>query len=468
VDGAWLFIAPGPGWIAFDLAGDAVLVHHEGAWLPVGNFLGPMLRLGVNTAADDVNRLAVRTEAVLLTAAEAAEGGSGDLRIFANKEAEADTVSLLFQSGFSGRAEIGLAGDDDLVVKVSGDGASWTEAMRVDRSSGYPSLRYDNADSGLVASTLHEAIDEIAEGSVLGPASAADGAPVLFDGTSGRLVRETSFAAFKSGLALTKADIGLGSVLNFEQREKLAANRTYYVRADGSNANDGLANTSGGAFLTLAKAVAVVAALDRSTFNVTIEIGAGTFAGCDVTGWGPGSGQVTFNGAGTASTTISTTSDDCFNVANARCHIQNLKMVTAGAFGSGIRTGFGADVSFQSVDFGSAVNAHIWLEFACRVRCVGGYAISGGAIAHVLCRYNAVMEAYGFTITLSGTPAFSSGFMVLTLGAAVEYGGNTFSGSATGPRYYAGTNAVLSVSGGGASYLPGSSAGSVSTGGQYV
>jgi hypothetical protein len=38
---------------------------------------------------------------------------------------------LLFQTGFGGRAELGLIGDEDVQLKVSPDGAAWTEALRV-------------------------------------------------------------------------------------------------------------------------------------------------------------------------------------------------------------------------------------------------------------------------------------------------------------------------------------------------
>jgi hypothetical protein len=53
-----------------------------------------------------------------------------------NKEATGDTVSLLLQKAFSGRAEIGLIGDDDLLFKVSPDGSAWVDALKVDKTSG--------------------------------------------------------------------------------------------------------------------------------------------------------------------------------------------------------------------------------------------------------------------------------------------------------------------------------------------
>jgi hypothetical protein len=162
VDGAWAFAMPAEGWVAFDVGAGALLVRHEDSWQAIGSFLGAVDRLGVNATADATNRLAVRSPSVLFSGIEAADAGTGDIRFTVNKEADADTATLLFQSGLSGRAEIGLAGDTDFVFKVSPDGSAWTESIRIDKDTGLPAILYDNATSGLAADTVQEAIDEIA------------------------------------------------------------------------------------------------------------------------------------------------------------------------------------------------------------------------------------------------------------------------------------------------------------------
>src|SRR4051812_22504433 len=58
-----------------------------------------------------------------------AEGGTGNIQVKISKESAAKTASHLFQTNFSGRAELGLTGDDNLHVKVSADGAAWIEAL---------------------------------------------------------------------------------------------------------------------------------------------------------------------------------------------------------------------------------------------------------------------------------------------------------------------------------------------------
>jgi hypothetical protein len=138
-DGGWRFFQPKAGWAARIADEGVTLVHDGAAWGPLLAGIGEiqnLLRLGVGTTADATNRFAFKGENALLTAPYAAEGGSGDLRLKLNKETAADVLSLLLQSGFSGRAELGLVGDDDLVLKVSADGSVWREALRVQRASG--------------------------------------------------------------------------------------------------------------------------------------------------------------------------------------------------------------------------------------------------------------------------------------------------------------------------------------------
>ena len=123
-DGDWIFIAPREGWRGWFLAEDRLKLHDGSAWTDY-DAIGTPARIGINAAADDINRLAVAADATLLTH----DGNGHQLKV--NKALPADTASLLFQSGWSGRAEMGLAGTDDFSVKVSPDGSAWTEAIGI-------------------------------------------------------------------------------------------------------------------------------------------------------------------------------------------------------------------------------------------------------------------------------------------------------------------------------------------------
>lgn len=58
---------------------------------------------------------------------------------------------------------------------------------------------------------------------VAGPASVTDGNPALFDTTTGKLIKQATFAAFKTLLALVKGDVGLGNVDNTSDATKNTA-----------------------------------------------------------------------------------------------------------------------------------------------------------------------------------------------------------------------------------------------------
>jgi hypothetical protein len=128
-DGAWTDIAPETGWRAWVVDAAQTLVFAGGGWTP------PQ-RVGVNTTADATNRLAVKSDAVLFSHDDAMPG-SGDARVKVNKASAGAVASHLFQTGFSGRAEFGLTGDDDFHIKVSPDGSSWKEALVISKDTGF-------------------------------------------------------------------------------------------------------------------------------------------------------------------------------------------------------------------------------------------------------------------------------------------------------------------------------------------
>jgi hypothetical protein len=141
VDGAWMRLVPRKGWLAWIANEELLLVFDGAAWIGVGGGGGVSLpeladgtvgALGVNTAADAANRLAVRSNSVLFTAINAGDGGNGDIRYVVNKESLGDTASFLFQTAWSGRAEFGLTGSDAFTLKVSPDGSAWTDAFTID------------------------------------------------------------------------------------------------------------------------------------------------------------------------------------------------------------------------------------------------------------------------------------------------------------------------------------------------
>lgn len=137
-DGAWRFYAPFAGLVAYVADETAMLVFDGSAWTDFGATIALQNtpQVGVNTTADSTNKLSVKSEAALFAAQPAADGGSGDIRLTVSKEAAANTASLLLSDDFSGRAEIGLLGDDDLTVKVSPDGSTFKSALAIDKSTG--------------------------------------------------------------------------------------------------------------------------------------------------------------------------------------------------------------------------------------------------------------------------------------------------------------------------------------------
>jgi hypothetical protein len=126
VDGSWRFFVPLDGWLLYVEDDDVFIQRQSGSWTAVGSSFST---LGINATADLSNRFALSSDVSLFS------HDGANHRLVVNKAATGDTASQIFQTGLSGRAELGLTADDDFHLKVSPDGSVWQEALTIDRSS---------------------------------------------------------------------------------------------------------------------------------------------------------------------------------------------------------------------------------------------------------------------------------------------------------------------------------------------
>jgi hypothetical protein len=199
-ESGWRFVSPGEGWRLWNKADGALHVFIAGAWVPFASLIATLQdldMLGVNISADATNRLAIRSNAALLTALEAAGGGTGDMRLSLNKESAGDTASLVFQSGYSARAEFGLSGGDDFSIKVSPDGSAFHPALTISAASGFVCFKgllgaevsYPTIASGVLTVTTSYAVPAPESGSADDLdtiAGGSDGALLILTGTYGK------------------------------------------------------------------------------------------------------------------------------------------------------------------------------------------------------------------------------------------------------------------------------------------
>jgi hypothetical protein len=250
-------------------------------------------------------------------------------------------------------------------------------------------------------------------------------------------------------------------------RSRLLADINFYVRPDGSDANTGLANTSGGAFRTIQKAIdTAFASLDWSGFNVYVNVAAGTFTdpvivtGKAVGQYGGGTLMIIGDQTTPANCIVSTTAADAFTITKgAAVTIAGFKVQTA-ISGNCVKCLFKSRLTLGAMEYGACAGYHIQTAYQSFTETIASYKISGAAAAHFYTVLSSVLEVVGITITLTGTPSFSTAFLVGAVNSYSHLVSVTFSGSATGQRFYMYMNAVYSDgSTHGYDYLPGNADG---------
>ncbi len=264
-----------------------------------------------------------------------------------------------------------------------------------------------------------------------------------------------------------------------QQRIRLQSNATYFVSPSGSDtANSGVSASFPWATLQHAWNY-IQQNLDLGGFAVTIQLANGTYtSGLSATGVvvgsaGPGSVVFLGNTSSPSAVTISVTNSSCFTANfQAQFLVQGMTLQATGTGtgqGNAIQAGAYSEISFSSMVFGACAQAHISAGEGGVIKAGSPYTISGSAVGHAIGAVNAIINlSSAGTITLTGVPAFTNGFIELTVSASCEAGGLTFVGSASGPRFLVSTNSVLATGGTSqTSYLPGNANGTLASGGAY-
>lgn len=258
----------------------------------------------------------------------------------------------------------------------------------------------------------------------------------------------------------------LWTYIQSKGRERLTANRTYYVNAStGSDANDGL--TSGAAFQTIGKAYSViVSSLDVAGCTVTIQLADGVYtSGLTINSPWTGGGAVTVQGNASTPSNVHVSITGTFGfIFNCPLPgiltIKDMKISTTTA-GDCIRANGPGQIQFTNLEFGSAGWWHLYANApGAKINAIGNYAISGApGFSHIGLVSNTHMLCAGRTITITGTPAWGIAFLEASGASSAQMHAMTFTGSATGRRFIVKENAAIYIAGAGASYFPGNLAG---------
>ena len=241
------------------------------------------------------------------------------------------------------------------------------------------------------------------------------------------------------------------------------------MRNDGSNTNTGLVNSSSGAFATLQKAYDTILTLDLAGYraNITYGVAGQTITNALNCPAPPVGGNVTLDLGGS---TMNITSGNCVAIsAPFTLTVQNgtLQVTTSGTCLS-VSAKSAKMIVGASITFGPSAGGVHMNVFSGAMNITANYSITGGASYHAATAIQGLIEYQPITVTITGTPAFSVRAFTATGQGQLSIFGCTWSGSATGQRYLADQNSVINVYGAGTSHLPGNSAGSTATGGQYV
>lgn len=251
------------------------------------------------------------------------------------------------------------------------------------------------------------------------------------------------------------------------------------IAKTGSDSNDGLNPTAASAMLTLQAAWNKLALYDLNVQAATIQLAFGQYnAGLSAPSMPIGGSSISIQGditsIATQSNTFVNTTIGAFIISSPlQCtlNIRGMRVKTTGASIAAILLNAPGTLVTQSMEYmggttGFAGQLQTGVEGALII--VSANTIWSGNASAMVSAGPGIIQFFGVTISLLNRPVFSWVVCIGTALSKLSITGVTFAGYAKGARYSAAENSVINTGGGGASYLPGDTAGSVSTGGQYI
>ena len=291
----------------------------------------------------------------------------------------------------------------------------------------------------------------------------------FFNDTQAEIINVITYGGLTpSASILTQLRDAIIAIIKSFTIKTILPGSVFYVRTDGSDLNDGSANTSSKAFLTLQGAVNSITSQYSCAGQIEIRIADGSYAPVNVPDSQIGGWRFLGNVATPANVTI-TAGTLTSNFGHAFSISNGVNADVSGVTVSGSSCGlisFGGTLTFSKIRFSGCTLAHIYAN-AGIVFGIGNYEIVGAATYHYLAQSGSVrvgyydgINTYSVAVTLVGTPNFT---YFATSGnngnIIVKSGVVTYSGAATGYRYFVNSSSIINTDGAGVNYFPGNAAG---------
>jgi hypothetical protein len=263
---------------------------------------------------------------------------------------------------------------------------------------------------------------------------------------------------------------------------KPTANLSIFVNgAIGNDANDGVSNVSGHALATIGAGVKLAFSYAPSQFTITVVVEPGTYNEAVVTPAYAGPNLI-IDGLVASNVVVNSGTNHCFNVSGPNTVlIKNLTIQNNGAVNlNGFLAGSGASLSTLNT-VSNTIGGAVFFGIAGGTVFPGTHTFSGSCqslfqgVIDGICYFGGTFSSVGSPATFTISTSIS-----VSLGSATANGGtiwyNALIGPPTfvnptfvnGPKFLAVANGTIEMSGLGINFFPGNSAGTSSSGGQYL